>query len=272
VFIYQVPLNHLNGIASNIQREFAIPVIYWDGDMPSSLPEYADGKSFRFSMYPGANINEYALYLTNSKGCIGKLHELGARKVDTLYYAADPDIFSRIDIDKSIDVFYYGHRNIGKEKQFDYMITEPSRLMPDKKFCIGGQDSVHHNTVNFDGALIPKLTLSQWRTVCNQSKINLNITKETDSFIYASSSARPFELAAMGCCIVSDMYSGITEWFTGSDLIVVDSLEKAIDTYSYLLTNKYEQVKMGISARNRILIQHTYRHRAEQLINMIRSL
>src|SRR2546427_12197549 len=36
-----VPVSHINGIASAISTEHGVPSVFYDGDMPSVLPEYA---------------------------------------------------------------------------------------------------------------------------------------------------------------------------------------------------------------------------------------
>ena len=121
--------------------------------------------------------------------------------------------------------------------------------------------------------MIGDLSYSQWRQFCCRSKINLNITRWSHTNIYASSTSRPFELAAFGSCIVSQPYNGIEEWFDiGKDLFVINSADQAIETYRRLLANKEEREKASSNARARVLKEHTFKHRAADLINVIQSL
>lgn len=266
VLFMLIPLGHIAGIASEIRARFGIPVLFFDGDLPSSLTN-AKSKMFKFSMYKDADISEYDCFLSCSKGILPELMKLGARRAEVLYYAADPSIFSSLEeTEKGIDVFYYGHRGVGKEKQFDYMMAEASRAMPKKLFVVGG---VEHTYEFGNCESIGRLSLGEWRYWCANSKINLNITKDTDSCIYGSSSARPFELGAMGCCMVSDPYLGMEEWFQSNEVWQVGNVEEAVSSYKTLLQDDRQ---MGKLALKRVLEEHTYKHRAKRLEEIIRSL
>jgi spore maturation protein CgeB len=120
--------------------------------------------------------------------------------------------------------------------------------------------------------MIGDLSYSQWRQFSCRSKINLNITRWSHTSIFASSTSRPFELAAFGCCIVSQPYNGIEQWFDiGREMYVVNSAEEAIETYRRLLADKDERERAGRAARARILKEHTFNHRAAQLIDIERT-
>jgi len=269
--VLSVPLNHIVGIPDTVRRRFNIPVIYYDTDLPMSLPEFADQSAFKFTMYEGADLGEYDLFLSCSLGIVPRLRKMGAKRVESFYFAADPDLFAPVDVQKDIDVFYYGHRSAGKETRMDYMLKEPSLAMTDKIFCIGGKEFDPKDIGNARTA--EPMPLNVWRRWCSRSRINLNITKDTDAGIYGSSSARPFELAAMGCCIVTDAYEGMNEWFTeGTELCMARNTRDAISLYRRLLCDDGAREAMGKAARARLLAEHTYRHRAERLMELISSL
>ena len=60
-----------------IGERFGIPVVYYDADMPMSLPEYGGGDT-GFNIYRGADPSEYDLVLSNSEGTLGPPSRLGA--------------------------------------------------------------------------------------------------------------------------------------------------------------------------------------------------
>jgi len=94
----------------------------------------------------------------------------------------------------------------------------------------------------------------------------------TTYITFASSSSRPFELGALGACIVANPYLGIEEWFEPEkELIVVNSAEEAIERYQYLLGNDRERIAIGGAARQRVLKQHTFRHRAQELMDIFKD-
>src|SRR5262249_2176602 len=67
VLVLTVPLNHLCGIPTALRERFGVPVIYYDGDLPASLPGFG-GFGTGFSIYHGADIGEYDAVLSNSQG------------------------------------------------------------------------------------------------------------------------------------------------------------------------------------------------------------
>jgi len=266
VIMLTIPLNHLNGIPERIISKHNKPVIYYDGDVPASLPNMK-GFASGFRIYQGADVTEYTAFISNSKGGGELLTQLGAKAVHHLYYAADPQVYAPIDVEsQDLDVFFYGHGREYRASWIQDMITAPSQQLPDAKFAVRGTrlgDLGHTQT-------LPYLSFSKLREYANRSKINLCITRGAHASVHASSSMRPFELASMGLCIVANPYDGLDEWFTpDEELIIVNSAEEAIDRYQYLLTHDEERHKMGERARERVLKQHTFQHRARELVQIV---
>jgi len=269
LFFVNIPLNHIKGIATKIRDEYSIPIAYFDGDMPTILPQYATDRGFKFNYYVDADLSEYDIFFTNSKGVISDLKKLGAKNVHPLYYAADPELFRPIEVEKNIDVSFFGYGSEYREEWMIKMITEPSKKLKDINFTVGGKG---FNIDLGNANLIGDLSYSAFREFCCRSKICLNITRWSHTKIYASSTARPFELAAYGACIVSQPYNGIEEWFeVGKELVVVESEGETIETYKWLLDDETERERLGKNGRERILKEHTFHHRADEIINVLKE-
>jgi hypothetical protein len=262
-----VPLNFIKAIPEKIKSTFGIPVAYYDGDMPTILPKYASERGFKFDYYLNADLSVFDAFFTNSKGVIPDLKERGARNVHPLYYAADPELFKPVNIDKDIDVSFYGHGNELREEWMKKMITDPSNILFNRHFSVGG--------MGFDidlgkARMAGYMNFSAFRKFCCQSKICLNITRWSHTSVYASATARPFELAAFGACIVSQPYSGIEEWFeVGKEIFIVNNETEVLSRYEYLLDSESDRETIGKRARQRVLKDHTYHHRAQELIQAI---
>jgi spore maturation protein CgeB len=70
--------------------------------------------------------------------------------------------------------------------------------------------------------------------------------------------------------MVSSPHAGIERWFEpGSELVVVENAEQALAAYRGLLDDPAEAEAMGARARERVLDEHTYRHRARQVLDVI---
>ncbi len=268
VIFLTTPLNHLNGVPEAIQARHRKPVIYYDGDVPASLPNMR-GFATGFRIYQGANPAEYTAFISNSLGGEAYLRELGAREVHTIFYGVDTDVFSPVEVAaQDIDVMFYGHGREYRSGWIDDMITRPSQALPEARFAVRGTKLGDLGRTE----MLPYLSFSKLREYACRSKINLCITRRAHASVYGSSSSRPFELSSMGACIVANPYEGLDLWFEPEkEIIVVQSPEEAIDRYRYLLAHEEERRRMGEAARARVLNEHTMRHRARQLADIVRQ-
>ncbi len=269
IIVFTVPLNHLKGLPTYIKEKYHIPIFYYDGDVPASLPQFGGFKS-GFKIYQGADLNEYDGFISNSKGGVPELEKMGAKNVSVLYYGADPDLFAPLNVKQDIDVFFYGHGYEYRKEWVKAMITMPSKRLTNKRFAIRatGFDIDLGNTEK-----LPYASFAKLREYACRSRINLNITRKAHASLYASSSFRPFELASTGCCTVSNPYKGLEEWFESKkEIFIIESAQEAIEIYKWLLKNDTQRRKVGRQARERVLKEHTYRHRAKELAKIVSSI
>lgn len=265
VLFLTVPLNHLTGVPRFIKERYHKPVIYYDGDVPASLPGFA-GFASGFKIYQGADLTEYAGFISNSLGGIEALLKLGAHRADVLYYGADPEVFTPVDVSQDVDVFFYGHTREYREQWIDAMIARPSEQIPDAHFAVRGRGLGDVGRAQ----LLPYLSFSKLREYACRSKLNLCVTRRAHASVFASSSSRPFELASLGTCIVSNPYAGIETWFEPEkELVIVHDADEAVERYRWLLSHETERKTIGAAARARVLKEHTFRHRARQLVKIV---
>jgi spore maturation protein CgeB len=99
----------------------------------------------------------------------------------------------------------------------------------------------------------------------------LNVVRDLHANVFATSTSRPFELAAMQSCVVSSPYRGLENWFdVGKEILVVNSLKECIEMYPMLIEDEEMRIKIGVAAQNRVMKQHTSRHRARQIIDILK--
>ena len=116
------------------------------------------------------------------------------------------------------------------------LVGEPSRLAPEIDFALGGRD--------FRGD-IGSARADRRRAVQRLRARDLGGARSTSTSraartrrVPASSTSRPFELAAAGAAIVSNPYDGIERWFEpGRELLVVENADEAVDAYRELLAD-----------------------------------
>jgi hypothetical protein len=267
VIVFTVPMAHLRGIPAFLRERHGLPVVFYDGDAPMSLPEFG-GMDTGFNWYHDADPSEYDLVISNSEGAGQRLLELGARRVEAVFWAADPDFFAPQPVDKQFDVFFYGYGDKFRREWTAALIGEPSRRLPDSDFALGGRDfrgdTGHAHEIG-------DVTFNAFSRAISAARINLCITRRSHATVYASSSCRPFELAASGAAIVSNPCEGIERWFEpGAELIVVHDADEAVAAYRRLLDDRAQAEELGRRARERVLDEHTYRHRARQVLDLLR--
>jgi spore maturation protein CgeB len=266
VIVFTVPMSHFRGIPTALRERFDVPVVYYDGDVPMSLPEFG-GMDTGFNIYHGADPSEYDLVVSNSEGGLGRLLELGASRAEAVFWGADPELFAPLLVEKEHDVFFYGYGDKFRREWMQRLIGEPSRQLSDVDFALGGRD--------FRGdvgraRLLGDIPFNAFNRAISASRINLNVTRRSHATVEASSTARPFELAMAGAAIVSTPVAGIERWFEpGRELLVVSAADEAEQAYRELLADPGAREELGRRARERALDEHTYLARARRLLALV---
>ncbi len=266
VIVFTIPVNHFTGIPSGLRKRFGVPFFYYDGDVPASPPQFGETSS-EFNSYEAADLSEYDGFMCNSAGGADELRAMGAQRVQTIHWGVDPSLYEPLACDQDWDVFFYGFGCENREDWVKWMLTEPSEALANRRICVSGR-----GFPPMFGRVeeISELPFNVLRQACGRSRINLNIARSAYSEVRESSTMRPFELAAMGCCIVSNPHDGLETWLEPeSEVLVVHSAEEAIETYRALLDDEARRKVMGTAARERVLRDHTHRHRVRAILEFI---
>ena len=162
-----------------------------------------------------------------------RLLELGARRAEAVLWAADPEFFRPLPVEKEHDVFFYGYGDKFRREWMAALVGEPCRRDPRIDFALGGRDFQG----DVGGArLLGDVPFNVFARAISAARINLNITRRAHATVDGSSTCRPFELAASGAAIVSNPHGGLERWFEpGEELVVVEDADVALDAYHGLL-------------------------------------
>lgn len=267
VIVFTIPVNHFTGLPSLLRERFGVPILYFDGDVPASLPRFS-GFASGFKSYEAADLSEYDGFLCNSDAGAEELRAMGARDVRTVHWGMDPSLYEPVPIQQDRDIFFYGYGLEYRQEWFDAMVTRPSRAVPEVGFFLGGTQFPEDVG---DATLVGDVSFNVLRQACCRSRINLNISRSTHAEFRGSSTMRPFELAAMGCCIVTNPHEGIDAWFEpDKEICIVKSSDEALSTYRALLSDEDRRRAMGLAARQKIVQRHTHRHRAREIVEYVR--
>jgi Glycosyl transferases group 1 len=266
VIVFGVPMSHLRGIPAVLRDRFGVPVVYYDPDVPMSLPEYG-GMDTGFNIYHGADPGEYDLVLSNSEGGLGRLRELGARRAETLFWGADPELFAPLPVEKEHDVFFYGYGLKFRREPFRELVAEPSRRLADLSFALAGADFGDDVGRARELGYLPVNLVSR---AISAARVNVNVARRPHAEVQASSTSRLFELAAAGAAIVTSPYEGVETWFEpGRELLVASTADEAVEIYERLIDDPAEAEELGRRARERVLAEHTFADRARRLLGLL---
>jgi glycosyltransferase involved in cell wall biosynthesis len=266
VVVFTVPMAHIRGIPTELRDRYGIPVVFYDGDAPMSFPEFG-GMDTGFNWYHGADPSEYDLVVSNSEGAQARLLELGARRAETVWWGADTAFFTPQPVEKRYDVFFNGYGDKFRREWMQALVGEPSRRAPELDFALGGRD-FQGDTGN--ARLVGDVPFNVFADAISAARINLNITRRSHASVFASSTCRPFELAACGAAIVTNPVEGLERWFEpGREILVANDADEALAHYRDLLDDPAAAEELGRRARERVLDEHTYAQRARRLLDLI---
>lgn len=266
VFQFSDMLSYMPWFPRYVHRYHEVPVVAYSADLPTYL--WNKG-TYGYSPFNNVDLGEYDAFIVNSEGVVDKLKKKGASNVHVLHFGADPDLFSPIAVEKNIDVSFYGYGSDLREEAMLSMITRPSYRLKEVAFGTAGSFGLNLGLSKNVG----RLTFASMRDFCCRSRINLNITRRTFAETYCSSTSRPFELAAMQSCIVSNPCKGMNKWFEpGKEILQVHDEREATEVYEWLLSHDEVRTKMGENARRKLCEKHTYRHRAVDFLRITQKI
>jgi len=263
---FNVPFNLLSDLPSYIKNRFHVPSIYFDADLPVSLPSYG---GFHLSYYLGANLSQFDGFLTTSEGSKSALVDMGAHNIAEVHWGVDPRLYSPVDADKDTDVFFYGATSRFRGEWLNKMVQQPALDLPNRIFAISGRVKERYEHVNMLGFL----GFDSWKRQISATKICLNISRTPHATVGGTSTTRLFELASMAACVVSNPHEGLENWFEPEkEIFILKETDRPSEVYEWLLGSPQLMREMGLRARARVLRDHTCDHRAKDIANFASKL
>lgn len=114
-----------------------------------------------------------------------------------------------------------------------------------------------------------RVFLAELAKLYSSSKIVVNHTADT----IKSFNMRIFEGMGCGALVLTDYVPKIEEIFTdGKHLVIFENRHDLIEKIDYYLNNIDEAEKIAKAGYEHLISNHTYEHRAQQLIDMIQLL
>lgn len=239
--------------------------VFYDLDSPVTLERLAAGE--RVPYVPPDGLGVYDLVLSYAGGdALRQLRErLNARRVAPLYGSVDPAAhFPVAPVDEFRgDLSYLGTYAVDRQESVHRFFLEPARLAPQRRFMLAGaqypQDFPWTSNIYFVRHLEP----NRHPAFLCSSRLTLNVTRRAMAAVGYCPSGRLFEAAACGVPIISDWWTGLEEFFTpGEELLLARTTD---DVLSALDMSDEKLRRLASAARERTLDEHTADRRASEL-------
>jgi spore maturation protein CgeB len=166
--------------------------------------------------------------------------------------------------EKKWDLGYMGTYSEDRQPGLDELLLEPARDWDAGRFVVAGPQ--YPRTVQWPKNVkrYNHLSPEKHRNFYNAQRFTLNITRADMVEAGYSPSVRLFEAAACGTPIISDFWEGLDRFFTpNQEILIAESSEESL--YYLLETSETERKRIGARARERVLAEHTAKHRAQEL-------
>jgi spore maturation protein CgeB len=249
------------------RRASGTRAVFWDVDAPATLERVQRDPDDSFLPL----VPEYDLVLTYGGGdpVVRAYHALGARRVVPVYNALDPSTHHPAPPDPAFaaDLGLLANRLPDREARIEEFFLRAAECLPHHRFLLGG--------AGWDGRRLPEnvrlaghvYTRDHNAFNCTPTAV-LNVNRESMARFGFSPPTRVFEAAGAAACLITDAWEGIELFLEpGREVLVAHDGAEVARLLDEVTPDGARAI--GAAARERILAEHTYGHRAVQLESLL---
>jgi spore maturation protein CgeB len=243
--------------------------IFWDVDAAATLDEMRQDESHVVRrMLP-----ELDVVFTYGGGppVIDAYEGFGARRCVPVYNALDPTTHHPVDPDArfAADLAFLGNRLPDREARVEEFFLRSSASLPERSFLIGGNGWETKNMPGNVRHLGHVYTHQHNAFNCTPLAV-LNVARDSMANIGFSPATRVFEAAGAAACLITDAWEGIELFLAPDEEVLVARDGQDVADHVAALTPERARA-IGEAALRRILAEHTYAHRGEQVDAILRA-
>jgi spore maturation protein CgeB len=244
--------------------------IFWDVDAPATLQRMEENHHDSF----GKLVPLYDIILTYGGGqpVIDAYKAFGAKDCIPIYNALDPETHYPVPPESRFqgELAFLGNRLPDREIRVEEFFLKAALMLPDRKFILGGNGWDDKNLP--ENVQYMNHVYTKDHNAFNVSpKTVLNISRDSMAKMGFSPATRVFEAAGAGACLITDNWTGIGLFLEPDKEVLVAN--NGNEVVRLLKDLSPEQTKtIGEAARKRMLAEHTYAHRSENLENILLQL
>jgi spore maturation protein CgeB len=237
--------------------------VFWDVDAPATLDRLKKEPSDPFREL----VPYYDMVFTYGGGSpvVARYEALGARCCVPIYNALDPDTHYRTAPDPrfSATLALLANRLSDRERRVEHFFLEPAARLASASFLLGGngwEDKACPPNVRRVGPVF-----SADHNAFNATPLAvLNVARASIADCGVSPGSRVFEAAGAGACIITDAWKGMEAFLEPGREVLVAEDGEGVRAHVKDLTPERARA-IGDAAMRRVLEQHTYALRAEEV-------
>jgi spore maturation protein CgeB len=245
-------------------------VAFWDVDAPATLERVNANPRDPFRRL----VPEYDVVFTYGGGApvVDAYRQLEARLCVPIYNALDPETHHPAAPDPRFagDLGLLANRLPDREARIDEYFFSVAARLPQRQFVLGGngwQDKTMPPNVRWVGHVYTR----DHNAFNASTRAVLNVHRDSMARFGFSPATRVFEAAGAGACLISDACAGLSEFLEpGSQILLARDGGEVADHLSRL--DEVTAAAIGRRAKQRVLEQHTYAHRAVQVERVLAAL
>lgn len=244
-----------------------IPTVFWNKEDPPHYDDFLECAGL-FDHVFTSDVNRVEHYR----------RDLGHDRVGVLAFAAQPAVHSPArpahgfhERDVAFGGMYFAHKFPERREQMDLLLGGASDVSPKMQHGLEifsrylGDDDRYQFPTPLDRRVVGSLNYAQMLTAYQAYKVFLNVNSVVDS--PSMCARRIFEIISRGTPVVSTPSAAVGEYFRPDELPVVADRQAAGDVIRTLVRSPEYADRMVRKAQRRIWDQHTYTHRAAEVLS-----
>ena len=243
--------------------------IYWDVDAAATLDEIRSAPDHPLR----SALPDYDLVLTYGGGApvVDAYTGFGARDCVPIYNALDPETHHPVPQDPRFeaDLAFLANRLPDREARVEEFFLRAAAALPDRTFLIGG-NGWHDKSMPGNVRPIGHVGTRDHNAFNCTPKAVLNVARDSMANIGFSPATRVFEAAGAAACLITDAWEGIEQFLVpDEEVLVARDGQDVADHIAALTPERAEAI--GQAALRRVLAEHTYALRGEQLDSILKA-
>lgn len=243
-----------------------IPTVFWNKEDP---PHFED-------FLPTAKLFN-AVLTSDSDQIPAYQKELGHERVESMAFAAAPAIHNPVrgkephqEGDIAFAGMYFAHKFPERREQMDLLLRAAVEVGPRMEQGLTifsrfqGDNKRYQFPAPFDRFVVGSLPYQKMLTAYRGFKVFLNVNSVVES--PSMCARRIFEITASGTPVISTPSRAISAFFPADEVVVVETREQAQWSMRALVNSPQLRDRMVHKAQRRIWREHTYTHRASQVL------